>query len=248
MGHQFLASEEGRAFCSWGRNLQGWAFHTFMFLLEIGVKLQNHRHTETVWKPLMRVTKNKPSKQEGEKLKERRVQVLSSKWEFWAVLLERVGWFWGILYSEISEESRKEIFFSYDMDVIMFDGGKRFLRYFCFPSIHCLLQITLSCPPPFLPVGFFLFLNVKRTQYFFMGAGERWGGTAHSTIVQTDHKPCTWQPLSWRIHSPVAWRAEVPGMCTLVFLEESNAGGKDLLLYSYHKHIVLVASVAKEGA
>lgn len=64
MGHQFLASEEGRAFCSWGRNLQGWAFHTFMFLLEIGVKLQNHRHSKTGWRPLMRVTKNKPSEQE----------------------------------------------------------------------------------------------------------------------------------------------------------------------------------------
>lgn len=65
MGLQFLASEEGMAFCSWGRNLQGWAFHIFIFLFEIRVKLQNHRETKTDWKPLMKMTMSKPAKQEG---------------------------------------------------------------------------------------------------------------------------------------------------------------------------------------
>lgn len=160
MGLLFLASEEVRAFCSWGRNLQGQAFHTFVFLLEIGIKLQNHRDMETDWKPLMKVTKNKPARQEGEKLKERRYTSAEFQIRVWS---GSVGESRVILRTphpvrQWKKFGKRFFFSSYDMGVITFDGGKRFLKYFCLPSIHCLLQIILSFPSLHFYQGlFFLF-------------------------------------------------------------------------------------------
>lgn len=46
------------------------------------------------------------------------------------------------------------------MGIITFDGGKRFLRYFCLPSIHCLLEITLSFPSLHFYQGIFFFFKI----------------------------------------------------------------------------------------